>query len=78
MYYNKCPKCGGELISKYHTDNDSYYLECENNGYNCWHEHCSKETALNYPLTVIPPKDEALALRMREAIKDDDIDYYHE
>lgn len=78
MYYEKCPKCGGEVISKHHIENKSYYLECKNKGYGCWHENCSEMAAQYYPLTIVHSKDDDLALRMREVINDDEIDYYHE
>ena len=68
-----CPKCGSDIVYSFGT---SYYLRC-NRDYNCWHQHCDKETALKYP-EYLSPSAEGLAYRMREKLLNDDSDYFHD
>lgn len=73
-HIKKCPNCGSRIVYAYNYDRDSYYLRCEKN-YQCWHMGSNEDEAKQYP--QYRTKDDAMMEAMREAIEDDEVDFFH-
>lgn len=69
-----CPECGAKIVYSYNPEHDSYYLRCKKN-YKHWSKNCSKKETASYDKLVCA--QEAELNSMRDAINDDDCDYYH-